>query len=150
MGRVDELLEVSHRHPAPWWAGRYEWIGEGGEPEKARWTKAAGFGVSGLQSMRDELPQQKPTEELRLHCLKKRVLLHSIDLGDDEGVTMTFNEVGANLLDEAFLKSQRQLKEAAMLRAMVTTADTHKTLIKKQMMGKHEDKVDGERKGSRR
>ena len=45
-GRLDEkdLGEKSHRHPNKWWEARYGWIGDGGEPMKARWTKAAGLG----------------------------------------------------------------------------------------------------------
>ena len=68
MGKADELPESSHRHPATWWQKRYEWLSEGGEPQKPEWDKQCGKGVSGLQSMRDELPEQKPDEEVKLHC----------------------------------------------------------------------------------
>ena len=66
--------------------GRYGWIGEDGVPEQAKWTKKAGFGVSGLQSMRDEFPEHQPIEEVRLHCMsnKRTTFLHSVDLGTEE------------------------------------------------------------------
>ena len=72
---LDELGEKSHRHPDSWWASRYEWIegGQGGEPMKAKWTAEAGFGVSGLQSMRDEFPELGPDEKVSLKCMDLRL-----------------------------------------------------------------------------
>ena len=128
----EDLGEVSHRHPQSWWAGRYSWL-EGGEPVRPQWTKSAGFGVSGLQSMRDEFPEQAPREEVGLKCLNLgrgvKIDLHSVEIGEDDNgkePIMTFGKMGEELIPEVFLRTQRELREAAKLRAMLSRAEPKK------------------------
>ena len=82
--------------------------------------------------MRDEFPEGKPNAETRLNCLigKKVVRLHDVDLSEE---AMTFDEVGANLVPDNFLRTQRDKYEAARLRAICNHDRTAKS---KALMGK--------------
>ena len=125
-GREQELLEETHRHPRVWWSSRYEWKNEEGEPLKPDYNQC-GRSSHGLEHMRDEFPEGKPNAQTRLNCLigTKVVRLHDVDLSE-EG--MTFDEVGANLVPDTFLRTQREKYEAARLRAICRTAKS-KTLM---------------------
>ena len=114
-GHEDELAEKTHRHPSAWWEERYKWVDEAGEPRKPDY-KNCGRNVKGLDYMRDEIPEQQPNEQTRLHCLqgRKQVSLPCLDLteADEEG-HMTFGEVAKNLTPAEFLKTQREKFEEA-------------------------------------
>ena len=119
-GREKELPEETHRHPAVWWEGRYQWRNEDGEPKQPEWNKC-GHNVYGLEYMRDEFPEGKPDEETTLHCLigKQKVRLHCVDLsGEDE--EMTFAEVGANVISDQLLRTQREKYEVARLKVVAS------------------------------
>ena len=142
-GRQDELAEKSHRHPSEWWAERYKWRDEKGEPCKPNW-KLCGRNVHGLEYMRDEFPEQGPNEKSRLHCLqgRKMVSLPCIDLTEEE---FTFPEVARNLVPQEFLKTQREKFEAARMRALTGCHGTRQgkavRLDKKAMRSKVKRKL---------
>jgi hypothetical protein len=73
--------------------------------------------------MRDEFPEQSPTETMRLNCLQgaKRVTLPCIDFTEEE---FTFPEVAKNLRPAEFLKTQREKFEAARVRALANCSGT--------------------------
>ena len=89
---------------------------EEGEPLKPDY-KQCGRSVNGLEYTRDEFPEGKPNAQTRLNCLTrtKVVRLHDVDLSEE---AMTFDEVGANLVPDNFLRTQREKYEAARLRAI--------------------------------
>ena len=112
-GKEDEYPEASHRHPKAWWAERYTWLQENGEPMQPDY-KRCGKHVRGLECMKDEFPESAPGEEVTLHCLgvsgKKRVRLHDVDLSAaDEEITFKQDDLGEALHPEIFLKTQREL-----------------------------------------
>ena len=84
-GRAQEFPEASHRRPRSWWESRYTWISETDEPQIPDY-KLAGRNVHSLEYMKDEFPEQAPTETTKLHCMKtsKAVTLHCVELGYED------------------------------------------------------------------
>ena len=118
-GREQELPEESQRHPQAWWAERYRWIKEEGEPMRPDYKKC-GKQIQGFGYIRDGFPEQKPNEEARLHCLRgtKQICLPCIEI-DEEG--LEWYEVAKGLKPAEFLLAQREKFEAARLRALTNT-----------------------------
>ena len=80
--------------------------------------------------MRDEFPELEPKEQVSLQCMveaglckpKEKIDLHYADFseGDKQGdEVLTFAPIGAELLPENFLRTQRELRQDAKMRAMV-------------------------------
>ena len=125
-GRLEELRERPHRRPSAWLAQRYNWVAEDGEPRKPDY-KYCGKGVRSVEYMRDEFPEQKPDETMRLKCLRgqKQVVLPCFDFTGPEDDMFQFPEMARSLVPAQFLKTQREKFEEARLRTLLAGRNKH-------------------------